>query len=633
MPQTRLPARTGSIGRKLTRLVLVTTFAALFVSGVALVAYEAKTYREMWVADLTTQAEILARSSAPSLAFEDPKSAAANLGLLQAREPLEAAAIFRPNGALFAMYTRQGEESRPPTLPEWRGYRIERGKLVLVHPIVENSERLGFVYLRARYELSTRIRDYLLILGAVMLASLAVALSLSSRLKRAVTNPILGLTGATQKVVHDRDFSARVAKTTDDEVGALVDAFNAMLVEVGERSAAVEASNRSLQAETDERRAAETALREADRRKDEFLATLAHELRNPLAPMVNAVAIMHRAGMDPQVTQRALAMMERQLAQMVRLVDDLLDVARITTGKLTVRRQTTELAPIVRSAVETVRPMIDSRKHTLAVALPEKPVLLYADATRLGQVFSNLLNNAAKYTENGGHIEFSAQVEDGVLAVQVKDDGIGIAHETLPRIFEMFAQVDQSIERKQAGLGVGLTLARRLIELHDGSVEVQSAGLGCGTTFIVKLPVAAAASARRSDEAEEAALNGAEKFRILLVDDNADFVASLSILLENLGHDVRVANDAREALDVARGFTPHFAFLDIGLPEINGYQLAGQLRAQPEMERTTFVAVSGWGQLKDRIRSQEAGFAMHLTKPIELEQIRSALNGLKSRQA
>jgi two-component system, sensor histidine kinase len=628
--QTRLPATTGSIGRKLTRLVLVTTFAALLVSGIALVIYEAKTYREMWVADLTTQAEILARSSAPALAFEDPKSAAANLGLLQAREPLEAAAIFRPSGALFAMYVRPGEEKDPPFLPEWRGYRIEGGNLLIVHPIVENNERLGFVYLRARYELPTRIRDYLLILGAVMLASLIVALSLSSRLKRTVTSPIIALTGATQKVVDDRDFSARVTKTTDDEVGVLVDAFNAMLVEVGERSAAVEASNRSLQAETDERRAAETALREADRRKDEFLATLAHELRNPLAPMVNAVAILRRAGTDPQVTQRALSMMERQLAQMVRLVDDLLDVARITTGKLTVRRQSTELAPIVRSAVETVRPMIDARGHTLDVSLPDEPVLLHADATRLGQVFSNLLNNAAKYTENGGRISFTASVEHEELTVRVEDNGIGIAPETLPRIFEMFTQVDQSIERKQAGLGVGLTLARRLIELHNGSIEVRSAGLGHGSTFIVKLPATTQQVAHQTDGADATARNGAEKFRILLVDDNADFATSLSILLETLGHDVRVANDAREALVAARGFTPHFAILDIGLPEINGYQLAGQLRAQPDMERTTFVAVSGWGQTKDRIRSQEAGFAMHLVKPIELEQIRIALNGLKS---
>ena len=629
---TRLPATSRTLGRKLTLLVLTTTFVALLVAALALVVYEAKTYREMWVSDLTTQAEILARSSAPALAFEDPKSAAANLALLQAREGVEAAAIFRPNGALFAEYSRPGARVEAPALPAWRGYRIERGRLRLVHPIIENKERLGFVYLSARYELSTRIRDYLLILGAVMLGSLIVALSLSTRLKRSVTNPIIGLTRAARKVIHDRDFSARVAKTTDDEVGMLIDAFNTMLVEVGERSAAVEASNRSLQAETEERRAAEAALRDADRRKDEFLATLAHELRNPLAPMVNAVAILRRAGMDPEIAERALSMMERQLGQTVRLVDDLLDVARITTGKLAVRRQPTELAPIVHGAVETVRPLIDARGHALTVNLPEGAVLLDADATRLAQVFSNLINNAAKYTEDGGHIAFTASVENGWLTVKVTDDGIGIAPETLPRIFEMFAQVDQSIERKQSGLGVGLTLARRLIELHGGRIDVSSAGLGKGSTFAVQLPISVSTGAMNGDAASAAQLARAAKLRILLVDDNADFAASLSILLESLGHEVRVANEARSGLALAREFAPHFAFLDIGLPEINGYQLAGQLKSQPATERTTLVALSGWGQLKDRLRSQEAGFALHLVKPIELEQIRTVLSGLTSRR-
>jgi CheY-like chemotaxis protein len=316
---------------------------------------------------------------------------------------------------------------------------------------------------------------------------------------------------------------------------------------------------------------------------------------------------------------------------MVRLVDDLLDVARITTGKLTVRRESIELAPIVRSAVETVRPLIDARKHELTVSLPEQPIYLHGDATRLGQVFSNLLNNAAKYTEDGGRIAFSASAAAGWLTVQVTDNGIGIAPETLPRIFEMFAQVDQSIERKQAGLGVGLTLARRLIELHEGTLEVSSPGLGKGSTFSVRLPIAARAGEHRSKGNGATAPEGVKPFRILIVDDNADFATSLSILLQSLGHEVRVAHDARAGLDVAREFTPHFAFLDIGLPEINGYQLAGQLRASPATQGTTLVAVSGWGQLKDRVRSQEAGFALHLVKPIELEQIRTVLNGLTHR--
>lgn len=628
MPSTPLPATADSIGRKLTRLVLATTFTALFVAAVALVTYEARTYRELWVSDLTTQAEILARSTAPALAFEDPKSAAATLAPLQERDNIETAAIFRPNGELFAIYSQPDAELPPPALPRWRGYRIENGKLRVLHPVAENHEQLGFVYLQARYELWSRIRDYLLILTAVMLASLLVALSLSSGLKRAVTRPIIALTEATRRVVADRDFSARVAKTSDDEVGVLVDAFNAMLVEVGERAAAVEASNRSLQAETEERRAAEAALRDADRRKDEFLATLAHELRNPLAPMVNAVAILRRAGTDPQVAARAHDMMERQLAQMVRLVDDLLDVARITTGKLTVRRQHTELAGIIQSAVETVRPLMDARGHQLEVVLPPKPVFLHADATRLAQVFSNLLNNAAKYSEKPGRIRLVADVEDSTLAVRVSDQGVGIPREILPHIFDMFAQADHSIERRQSGLGVGLTLARRLVELHEGTLEAHSEGPGCGSTFTVRLPIAADQNGRASAQGDAAVPRPAEKLRILLVDDNADFATSMSELLESLGHEVRVAHDARAGIAVAQQFAPDFAFLDIGLPEISGYQLAAQLRAAPVTSKTVLVAVSGWGQERDRERSREAGFAMHLVKPVELEQVQSVLNGI-----
>jgi two-component system, sensor histidine kinase len=606
MPHPRLPPTASSVGRKIGRLVLTTTFAALLLAGIALLVYEARTYREAWVSDLTTQAEILARSSAPALAFEDPQTARANLALLQAREGVDAAAIFKADGSLFASYTRNSADVAP-SLPPWRGNRVEGGKLLLAQPIVENGETLGTVYLSARYDLAQRIRDYLLILGAVMLGALLVALIVSARLQRTITEPIAALTQATRKVIDERDFSERVKKTTDDEIGTLVDGFNSMLGEVGERA---------------------EALREADRRKDEFLATLAHELRNPLAPMVNAIAILRRPGVSPDITERAHGMMERQLAQMVRLVDDLLDVARITTGKLTIHKQSAELAAIVRSAVETARPLIDSRRHELRVELPAEPVYLNADATRLAQVFSNLLNNAAKYTDEGGHIQLTAQVEERDAVVEIRDDGIGIAPEMLPRVFEMFAQADNSIERKQSGLGVGLTLARRFIELHGGSIEAHSSGLRRGSSFRVRLPVMAALASHNRGSGASKGSGDPDALRILLVDDNVDFVSSLAVLLQTLGHEVRVAHDARDALAAADEFAPDFAFLDIGLPEVSGYELAAQLRASPRTAATTLVAVSGWGQEKDRERSQQAGFALHLVKPVEFEKIQAVLSQL-----
>jgi signal transduction histidine kinase/ActR/RegA family two-component response regulator len=444
-------------------------------------------------------------------------------------------------------------------------------------------------------------------------------------MQASVTRPILALTDAARKLVQTRDFSLRVPKTTDDEIGILVNAFNAMVAEVGEHAAALEASNRSLKHETEERGAAEAALREADRRKDEFLATLAHELRNPLAPMVNALTILGKPDIDARLSQRARDMMERQLAQMVRLVDDLLDVSRITTGRLAVRRHPVDLGTVVRSAVDTARPLFESHRQELSVSLPDRPVHLHADGTRLAQVFANLLNNAAKYTPAGGRIALTARLEgEDELVVEVADTGIGIDPDMLPAIFEMFTQVDDSIERRQAGLGVGLSLARRLIELHGGTIEARSPGLDRGSTFSVRLPVLATAAAARERSSESDGF-AASQYRVLLVDDNVDFATSLGVLLQGLGHEVRIAHDAPSALETAGRFKPEFAFLDIGLPGISGYELARRLRDSPESAAAVLVAVTGWGQEKDRRQAEEAGFDRHLVKPVELATIRSVL--------
>ena len=343
-------------------------------------------------------------------------------------------------------------------------------------------------FLRGAYDLEGLLRDYLGILGLVLIASLAFALLLSAGLQRTITQPILAVTDVARRVIERRDFSLRVVKTTHDEIGYLVDAFNAMLAEVGRRAEALEASNLSLSRETAERREAEEALRIADRRKDEFLAMLAHELRNPLAPLRNALEILRRCGADTPLARDARAMMERQLRQMVRLVDDLLDVSRITTGKLTLRSGPVLLADVVTSAVDTARPLIERRDHALRVSVPAEPVWIVADATRLAQVFANLLNNAANYTEPGGHIELVARVDDASVAVSIRDDGIGIAPHMLGAVFQMFAQADRSLERVQGGLGVGLTLARHLVELHGGTIAARSDGVGTGSEFMVTLP-------------------------------------------------------------------------------------------------------------------------------------------------
>jgi signal transduction histidine kinase len=617
-----------SVRSKLMLVVLATTIAALVVVAIALVIYESRTYERSTADGLMTQAQILARSTAPALVFDDPVAARENLALLKLQPQILAAGVYTPGGRLFASYgTADLFSPGVARAPQADGYAIEGSQIVVFRRIIEDRCVIGTVYLRARYELDRRLRDYLGILGVVLVASLAFALLLSAALQRAITRPIIAVTDVARKVIERRDFSLRVEKTTHDEVGYLVDAFNAMLAEVGRRADALEASNATLSRESAERREAEEALRIADRRKDEFLAMLAHELRNPLAPLRNALEILKRCGSSAPLAEDARRMMERQLRQMVRLVDDLLDVSRITTGKLTLKSEVCELRDIVRSAVDTARPLIDARQHALAVELPDDPVFVVADATRLSQVFSNLLNNAANYTEPGGRITLHAHADDTLVTVDVTDNGIGIAPEMLGPVFQMFAQVDESLERVHGGLGVGLTLARHLIELHRGSIEARSAGIGRGSTFTVRLPRASSAPAAvAAAERDAPGTVSPSTRRVLIADDNVDFATSLESILKGLGHDVRVTHDGVAALDIAAEFVPQIAFLDIGLPGRNGYDLARAIHALQQTATCQLVAVTGWGQDDDRRRSREAGFEIHLVKPVEPQQIIDIVN-------
>jgi two-component system, sensor histidine kinase len=621
----RNPGR--SVRSKLMLVVLVTTVAALVVVAIALVIYESRAYEQGNVNALMTQAQVIGRASAPALVFDDAIAARENLALLKVQPRIRAAAIYKPTGRLFASYGASDLFGAGfPRSAQADGYAIDGREIVVYRRIVEGGDVLGTIVLRASYELEARLRDYLGILGVVLIASLLLALLLSAALQRAITRPILAVANVARQVIERRDFSLRVTKTTDDEVGVLVDAFNAMLAEMGRRAEALEASNAVLSRETAERRDAEEALRVVNRRKDEFLAILAHELRNPLAPLRNALEILKRRGSDVTIAKDAREMMERQLRQMVRLVDDLLDVSRITTGKLALRTGIVTLQDVIRSGIDTAKPLIDQRRHLLTVALPSEPLLVDADATRLSQVFSNLLNNAANYTDPGGRIELSATADAGQVSVSIRDNGIGIAPDMIGAVFRMFAQADASLERVQGGLGVGLTLARHLVELHHGSIEAKSEGVGHGSEFVVRLPLA---NAKRV--ADVAAFNvpaplaanppNAGAKRILIADDNIDFATSLEAILTPLGHDVRVVHDGVAAEDVGAKFAPQIAFLDIGLPGRNGYDVARALRRSPATTHCRLVAITGWGQEEDRRRSREAGFDMHLVKPVEPSQL------------
>jgi PAS domain S-box-containing protein len=368
-------------------------------------------------------------------------------------------------------------------------------------------------------------------------------------------------------------------------------------------------------------------LAEADRRKDEFLATLAHELRNPLAPIRNALQII-RLSPDRPARERARSMMERQLEQLVRLVDDLLDVNRINRGKLELRKEHVLLSAAVHSAVETSRPMIEHMDHELTVALPDQPIVVDADLTRLSQVFSNLLNNSAKYMDRGGHIRLSAERDGNDVVVSVKDTGIGISAEHLSRIFEMFSQVNDSLERSQGGLGIGLTLVRRLVEMHGGRIEARSDGLGCGAEFLVRLPIVEDSGPPAIQEKDEPAPLKSS-LRILLVDDNRDSANSLAMLLQVMGNDTRTAYDGQQGVDVAEEFRPDVVLLDIGLPKLNGHAACRHIREQEWGKSTVLIAVTGWGQEEDRRRSQEAGFDYHMVKPVDPQDLMKLLAGLQ----
>ena len=376
------------------------------------------------------------------------------------------------------------------------------------------------------------------------------------------------------------------------------------------------------------RRRAQEALKEADRRKDEFLAVLSHELRNPLAPLRSATQLLGKVRNDAKVLERTRLMMERQVSQVVRLVDDLLDMTRINQGKVRLRLENIDLVAVVLSALESARPGAEARKQRLVMMLPPRPMRLDADPVRLGQVFGNLLNNASKFTPEGGEIRVAVDAQDGRARVTVRDNGIGIPPDKLALIFEMFSQVDSSIERAHAGLGIGLTLARRLVELHGGTLDASSDGPGRGSEFAVRLSMPRL-EATRVAEANGTDASPAERARrrVLVVDDNVDAADTLAQLLQLCGHEAYTSHDGERGIAAAERLQPDIILLDIGLPGMSGHDVCRRLRAQTWGARIVIYALTGWGQPEDLVRSRDAGFNGHLTKPVDLAELERVLAG------
>ncbi len=367
------------------------------------------------------------------------------------------------------------------------------------------------------------------------------------------------------------------------------------------------------------------ALKETDRRKDEFLATLAHELRNPLAPIINSVQVLQMVGGPEQENAGMHSIIERQVKHMVRLVDDLLEVSRITSGKIELQPTLIDIREAVNNAVETTRPVLESGQHSFEARLPEEPLRVEADMVRITQVLANLLNNAGKYTPEGGRITLEAERQDDQAVITIRDTGLGIPVHMLHNVFEMFTQINRNLKRSQGGLGIGLTLVKRLVELHGGSVAVHSEGENLGSEFTVTLPLAERVDEQGQDaDAPQQQAHAAQ--RILIIDDNHDCLTSLTMLLEIYGHEVASAQNGRDGLKAVEDFEPSVIILDLGMPEMDGYETARRLRKLDAGEDALLIALTGWGQDQDRDRTRDAGFDFHLTKPVDPQALQSMLH-------
>lgn len=383
-----------------------------------------------------------------------------------------------------------------------------------------------------------------------------------------------------------------------------------------------------------QRERAESALKQADRRKDEFLAILAHELRNPLAPIGNAIHVMRSPAATPEMKTEARDMIERQTHQMARLVDDLMDVSRITRGKIALRKQRIRLDDAVGNAIETVRPLIERSRHTLQVHFAPEPLYVHADPTRIVQIFANILNNAAKYTNPGGQIRLSVEQVGGQAVIRIRDNGIGIPANKLCSVFDMFSQVENALDRAHGGLGIGLTLVKNLVAMHEGRIEARSDGEGRGSEFTIYLPLSKEdAKVENMDERYEVSpAPGARRHRILVVDDNESAAKTIGWMLEMYDHDVRLAHNGPTAIEIAKSYLPDVVLLDIGLPGMNGYEICQAMKAMPEFRDTVFIAQTGWGQKEHRQRSHEAGFKYHLVKPVDAILLQNILTEMDVRQ-
>ena len=607
-----------SLRQQLTRAAMLTTLLAILLSAGALISYELSVYRSAGIADLRAQAELIARSTAAAVQSRDTQVARENLALLRNQPRILAAAVYGLDGTLIASHTPQGGAllARVPLDAQTWGPRFSGSTLETTQAIERDGVRLGMLYLKAEHDVWRRLAAFALIVLAVGAISLTAAFYLFVHLQRRITAPLERMTDVARDVIGSHNWSLRAPATDYKDVGVLVDAFNRMLSECETRTS-------ELEREMVTRQGVEQELRQADRQKDEFLATLAHELRNPLSPMTSAVALLQMPEASPQTRDKALVVLERQLRHIVRLVNDLLDASRVTTGKLSLHNESVNVGELLNTIVDGAQALATQQGLTLSLQLPPRPLHVDGDAIRLTQVFSNLLSNACRYTLRGGRVDIALAERGPWVEVSINDTGIGVEPEMQERIFDLFEQADKTLQRGNAGLGVGLTLARQIIQLHHGVLTMSSEGLNRGSCFTVRLPLL------QKDGAVLAASPpplitrrpSTRSLHILIADDNLDLTESFAEILSANGHRVDVVHDGEAAVQKAREQVPDIALLDIGMPKLDGYEVARQLRAGITTQGIHLVAITGWGQASDREAAWAAGFDQHLLKPVDPEDL------------
>jgi signal transduction histidine kinase len=611
--------RNTPIKRKLTLFILLTTSFALIFMGSALIAYEVVTFRRTLAANMTVLAQIVGSNTTAALAFEDPKNAKEILSALSAEPQITAAAIYDESGKIFAEFPDDAPVTAIPAVPARDGYVFNGASLDMFQSISQQEgARLGTIFLRADLNaMYSRIMVYAGLLLFVGACSFLGALMLASTLQRGVSMPILELAKVAQAVSERQDYSVRGNKYGEDEIGKLTDAFNQMLVRIGQT--------------TEDLSAAKEAAEAANQAKDDFLAVLSHELRTPLTPVLTTLAMMKEDKSNPPQTLQDLEVIRRNVEVEARLIDDLLDLTGIIRGKLDLRRAPVDVASLLEHAMQNYccRSAAEKKlKLSINVAATERHV--FADSARITQVFWNLLQNACKFTPAGGAIDVrvSNQNHPGQsmpdLVVEITDTGIGITKEAMPRIFDAFEQGERSRGRVFGGLGLGLAISRALVELHGGAISAVSAGEGKGTNMTIRLPTTAAPIGQVIDGQPKQSLQTlqAPSLRVLLVEDHRDTAEQLTRLLKRAGHNVSCAASVKEALE--RGHNGGFDILisDLGLPDGSGYEL---MRDLARTQHIPGIALSGFGMKEDVENSIAAGFSRHFTKPVDWQELQTEI--------